>query len=77
MRLSTFCGLRRDQEQFGYQAQSDITDHGYWTECPPMVVLHFRHYKDFGLFHVVHYVEIYGVGKRENSYIPQNAFVRN
>ncbi len=26
-----------------YQAQSDITDHGYRTKCPPMIVCHVNH----------------------------------
>ncbi len=31
---------------FRYQAQSDIADHGYWTECPPMPmgIYYIRHY---------------------------------
>ncbi len=27
-------------QTFRYQAQSDIADHGYRTECPPMVLTH-------------------------------------
>jgi hypothetical protein len=26
--------------KFGYQAQSDIADHGYRTKCPPMDISH-------------------------------------
>jgi hypothetical protein len=32
--------------RFRYQAQSDITDHGYRTKCPPMMVSHSVFRKD-------------------------------
>ncbi len=30
------CALQSDIGRFRYQAQYNIADHGYWTECPPM-----------------------------------------